>query len=205
MQVLTGGETEFDGLMYGDKHPGTMGFLQSQLGGSFSNTLTDVGKQMYSTLGQMFEQFNGSHAMQLVKSVRRKVVGMFEQDVIKPLFEIEEIQQATLNMQRWIMAQPQLRQLYHDQRCDGFSTSYVDYQPDSIGVKHYDYRRVMDGLATEDEDGTLVINHYYDEDFPDDAELSLQDKVDVINTWDRIKQFLDKGEFDPTSKLGERL
>lgn len=205
MQIVSGGETEFNGLIYGDKHPGTLSFLQNQLTTGLSQTLTDVGKRVYSSLGAMFEKFNGSEAMHLIKAARRKVSNVFQQDVIRPLWDIEEIQQATLVMQRWIMAMPEIRKLYHDQRCDGFSTTYQDMQPDVIGRKHYDYRCVLNGLAQTEEDGTLKITYFYDEEHPDDATLSLEDKKDITNTWEYVRYFLAKGERDPSSKLGEYL
>src|SRR5690606_37864490 len=153
------------------------------LSGGFSQTLTDVGKQMFSSLGGLFEKFNGTQALNLVKSARRKISNLFEQDVIRPLWDIVDIQQATLTMQRWIMACPDIRKLYHQQRCDGYSDSYVDVHPGMIGDKHYDYRRVMDGYAQTDDEGTLKITYYYDEEHPEDIELSLADKNDITNVW----------------------
>jgi len=205
MQVLVGGESEFSGLIYGDKHPGTMRFLQSQIGNAFSSTLTDMGKQMFSNLGSIFEKFNGENALRLAKAARRKVTGFFEQEVIRPLWDIKEIQQATLTMQRWIMAYPEIRELYHDQRCDGYSATYVDMFPGQIGEKHYDYRRVMDGLVQVTDEGESKIVYYYDDPPADDVELSLQDKIDITNTWQMIARHLKHTNDDPTSIFGDTL
>src|SRR5690606_2529580 len=100
MQVIVGGQAEFNGLVYGDKHPGTTRFLQNQLNMGFSDTLSDFGKQMFSSIHSLYEKFNGENALRLAKAARRKVTGLFQQDVIKPLWTVEEIQQATLSMQR---------------------------------------------------------------------------------------------------------
>lgn len=205
MQVIVGGQAEFNGLVYGDKHPGTTRFLQNQLNMGFSDTLTDFGKQMFSSIHSLYEKFNGENALRLAKAARRKVTGLFQQDVIKPLWTLEEIQQATLSMQRWVMAHPELRKLYHQQRCDGYSNTYLDMQPDAIGEKHYDYRRVMDGLVQEDEDGTMQITYYYDDVPDDDVQLTLSDKVDIINTWDMISRYLKYTDDDPTSVYGDKL
>lgn len=205
MQVIVGGQAEFNSLVYGDMHPGTMRFLQNQVSQGFSNTLTDVGRNMLSSVGSLFEKFNGENALRLAKAARRKVTGLFQQDIVKPLWSLEEIQQAALTMQRWVMAHPGIRKLYHDQRCDGFSDTYLDMQPDVFGEKHYDYRRVMDGLATEDQDGTLNITYYYDDVPDDDPELSLHDVVDIRNTWDMIERYLKHTDDDPTSIYGDKL
>ncbi len=205
MQVIVGGQAEFNGLVYGDKHPGTMQFLQNQIGQGFSNTMTDIGQRMFNSVQNLYEKFNGENVLRLAKAARRKVTGIFQQDVVKPLWSIEEIQQATLVMQRWVMAHPGLRKLYHEQRCDGYSDTYVDMQPDSIGEKHYDYRRVMDGFGTEDSDGNLQFIHYYDDVPDDDPELSIHDRVDIVNTWDMISRYLKHTNHDPSSIYGDEL
>lgn len=205
MQVIAGGQAEFNGLVYGDKHPGTMRFLQNQIGQGFSNTMSEVGQRMLSSVHGLYEKFNGENVIRLAKAARRKISGIFQQDVVKPLWSVDEIQQATLVMQRWVMAQPDLRKLYHEQRCDGYSNTYLDMQPDSIGEKHYDYRRVMDGLGREDTDGNLVFTHYYDDVHEDDVTLTLQDKVDITNTWDMISRYLKHTNHDPSSIYGEDL
>lgn len=205
MQVVMGGETEFNGLIYGDKHPGTMNFLQDQLNTGFSQTLTEVGKQMYSSLGKLFEKFNGAQAMQLIKSARRKITGLFDQDVIRPLWDLIDIQQATLTMQRWIMAQPDLRKLYHQQRCDGFGSTYVDMFPGQIGDFHYDYRKVMNGIMTETDDGEDKLTYYYDDEIEGDVDLDISQKADILSTWDAIKYYLNNTSKDPSSKTGGDL
>lgn len=205
MQVIVGGRAEFNGLVYGDKHPGTTRFLQNQANIGFSNTLTGVGKQMFSNIQSLYDKFNGENVMRLAKAARRKVSGLFQQDVIKPLWSIEEIQRATVNMQRWVMAHPGLREIYHQQRCDGYSNTYVDMHPGDVGEKHYDYRRVMDGFVQEDDEGTFKVTYYYDDVPEDDVDLTLRDKVDITNTWDQISRFIKHTDHDPTSVYGEKL
>lgn len=205
MQVIVGGQAEFNGLVYGDKHPGTARFLQNQLNIGFSDTLSDVGRQMFSSVQSLYDKFNSDNVLRLAKAARRKVTGLFQQDVIKPLWTIEDIQQATLVMQRWVMAHPELRKMYHEQRCDGYSNTYIDMQPGAVGELHYDYRRVMDGFVQEDDEGTFKITYYYDDVSEDDPELSLEDKIDVINTWDMISRYLKHTEDDPTSVYGDKL
>lgn len=202
MQVVMGGDTEFNGLIYGDKSPQTLQFLQSQVSGQFSSTLTDVGREIYSNIGSLFERFNGTQAMQLVRSARRKLKGIFEQDVIRPLWDLLDIQQATLTMQRWVMAHPSIRMLYNAQRCDGYNGSYVDMQPGAFGARHYDYRRVMDGVMGSDEAGEDTLTYYYDEDHPDDVQLTAAQRGEILTTWDAISYYLEKTNSDPTSKYG---
>lgn len=205
MQIIQGGDLEFDSLVYGDPHPSTIQYIQQNVATGFQNLIGGIGDVLNNQLANFYENFNGESAIRAIKSFRRKVEGIFEQDVIKPLFSIEELQKATLVMQRFIMAQPDIRALYHQQRCDGYSSTYIDMQPDAIGDKHYDYRRVMDGLGVVDDEDALNFTYYYDDVPDDEIQLTLLDKVDITSTWSRIKDFIDQGKDDPTSVFGDTL
>ena len=205
MQVIQGGQLEFNSLAYGDHHPNTLRFLQEQVSQGFQNTLGTLGQTLNENLVRMYDMYNGIDAQRLMKTARRKLTGLFEHDVIRPLFSTQELQQATMCMQRWIMAEPTLRALYHAQRCDGYSATYIDMHPDSVGNKHYDYRRVMDGFVQVDDEGSMTTTYFYDDVPDEDPELTVHDKVDILNTWDYVRYHLTHKDEDPTSIFGDKL
>ena len=114
-------------------------------------------------------------------------------------------------MQRYLMAEPTTRQMYIDQRCDGYSDTYVDVDPGTIGPAHYDYRRATDGLLmdspTPDANGdygwTAVT--YMEELLPDDVELTLSEQVDIQYSWQWLKAIMAEGEQDPVSRYNADL
>jgi hypothetical protein len=74
---------------------------------------------------------------------------------------------------------------------------------DGVGVQHYDWRRVMDGIATINDDSVQFTQ--YVEDTRDDAELTVFEKVDILRTWNVLQAELSAGEQDPTSPEGLML
>jgi len=137
--------------------------------------------------------------MRRLRAVVSQLGHCMQKDVIKPLYLLEDIQQAAPVMQRWLMSNIALRERYHAQLCDGFSTTYVDYHPDDIGENHYDYRRVMQGIAVDNEDGTWTATQWDDPLFEDDRELDVREQADILNAWANAEMFLKRGESDPTS------
>lgn len=150
VQVSYGDSNEFNALAFGQKHPGTLAFLENQVS-NFSQTLTDAGRNFFSNARDVFDRFNGEAAMRLARAAVRKASSLFQRDEIRSIWDMGQMQQAPLTMQRWIMANPVVRQMFQDQRCDGYADTYVDMFPGTIGESHYDYRRAMNGLLVDDE------------------------------------------------------
>lgn len=202
--VSYGDNSEFNALCYGQKNVGTLQYLERQVE-NISNTLTDAGRSFFANSQQLWNQYNGSEALRLARAAARKVGSLFQRDEIRVLYGIGEIQTAPLSMQRYIMAEPITRQRFNEQRCDGYSGTYVDMNPGTIKEDHYDYRRVMNGLVLTTPDGDEKTTFYLDELVEGDRELYHEEKVDIRNTWAIVADLMKYGERDPTSVLDSKL
>lgn len=207
VQVVFGGAQDFDALLYGERHPGTMQYLQNQVNSvmEMSRTLTDAGRQFFSTAQDLYDKFNSAEAMRLARAAVRRVGSIFQRDEIRSIWELGQLQNAPLTMQRWIMAEPTVRRMYHEQRCDGYSDTYVDNHPGQIGRDHYDYRRVMDGILVDSEEHDWKATVYFDDLLEGDRELTLDEKIDILSTWDVVASMMKEGSEDPTSAFGNKL
>jgi uncharacterized protein YbaA (DUF1428 family) len=204
--VMYGDNTAYNALIYGNQpHVGTMQYLQNQVS-NISTTLTDAGKSFMSNTAELWDKFHGSAAIQSAAAALRRVGSIFQANIISPLFEIGSIQNAPLIMQRYIMAQPDIREAFHKQRIDGYSNDYVDMHPGVIGEDHYDYRRVMNGvIQIDNETGEEKTVHYLDDSIGDDKDLRLDEQVDIMSTWDIVSSLMKYGERDPTDTYNGKL
>ena len=201
--VIFGDDRVFSAAAYGVQDWRAQEFLAQQYEG-LSSQLTAAGQAFFAGAKNIFEELSGSQAMRLARAAGRKVRSLWNSDEIQRLLDIGAMQHAPLTMQRWIMAEPTVRKLYQQQRCDGYGETYRDMHPGDIGEDHYDYRRVMNGLVVEDEQGNLTATTYFDE-LLDEPELTIEEQIEIIDTWDALKAFLRKGEEDPTSKWAADL
>lgn len=209
INIIYGGEIGFDALAYGiDQHPANTNYFQQQIQ-SISNTLTDVGQNFFSNAQTLYQQVNNSETMRIARAALRSTASLFQPNQILSIFDIHKMQNAPLVMQRWIMANPEARTLYHKQQIDGYSDSYQDMFPGVVGEQHYDYRRVMDSVVqdTVDLDGneSWCVKYYPDELYEGDKELSHDDKVDILSTYEILEAFLAAGKEDPTSQYGSMM
>lgn len=200
---IEGGIETFDALVYSDPHPNTAAFIEQQLYQP-SAALTDTGMAFMQKAHDLYERFNGSEAMRLARAAVRQIKGHWEKDVIRPLTDIGMLQSAKLGMQRWLMAEPTTRRMYHKQQCEGFAGSYVDVNPGFVGAEHYDYRRVMNGIVEETDDGWVA--HEYIEDLRDgDRELHAEEQFDILRSWQTLQNAMLAEDEDPTSKYNSML
>lgn len=200
------GGASFDAVAFGIPSQANLNFLEERLT-DFSNTMAGAGRDFINRGLQVFEKYGGSEAIRLAKAAVRSVQHAFDTDCIRELTTIGAVQQAGQKMQRFIMACPEVRQLYHRQQCDGYSNSYIDMEPGSIGHTHYDWRLVNTGIVEEtpeDPDYEWSAVNYFDES-ANDVDLTLQEKMEIRSTWDFIKTKMLPGKEDPTSPYCNRL
>lgn len=192
----------FDALIYKRQHPNTISYIENQIN-NFSSTLTGIGKTFIEQSKNIYDKLNSSDFVNAAHAAIRTASGIFN-DVIRPMYEVSEFRSAAPLMQRWIMANPIVRESYHRQECAGFVDTYVDLHPNDIGEKHYDYRRVMDGVVLDDKDGSYAM-HYMDDLLPGDVELSHSEKVTVMNTWELLNMYFKAAKEDPTDPYNGNL
>lgn len=197
----------FDFLIFPEQHQKSQNYIFQQLS-SYVPTLTDVGRKFMETSKSIYDKFNDSNVIKMAKATLRAAKGIMQPNLIRHLHTLEDIQSAQPVMQRYIMAQPDLRQVYLEQRCDGYSDTYVDLHPGHVGEEHYDYRRVMDHVVVEtvDKDGNDIwcVKSYAEDLIEGDRELTHDEKVDVLLTWDSVKAYLDSRN-DPTNIFGGQI
>lgn len=203
-QFYEGGEQMFQALSYGgEQHPGTIAFLQQSLQAP-TQALTAATQDFMQSAHGLYDKFMGSEAMRTIRAAGRQLGSAWQRNVVRPLHTPGDFQQAPLVMQRYLMAEPHFRELYHRQLCDGYSETYIDRWPRVSGEDHYDYRRVMQGIVQPQEDH-WVANQWVETLVPQDRELIAEEQFDILNSWSRMMTFLKTGDEDPTSRWNARL
>lgn len=209
-QVISGGFDAFESSVFGRPHANTLQFLQNQFENYDSSAISAASNAFINTAKSMFERVNSSDAMRLARAAVHRVQSMWLSDEIQELTTLANLQHAPLTMQRYIMAEPSIRNLYLQQACDGYSDTYVNIHGKDIGESHYDYRRVVDGLMVipdleANPDAPWTITCYQDDLLEGDQDLMLAEQVDIRRTWDNMRDEISMHRVDPTSKYNASL
>lgn len=208
--VIEGGEAAFNAFAFGEMHPGTQQFLQTQMEQP-THTLTQQGQRFFQGAQDLYQRFENSRSMRLATAAKRALGGIWNTNEISHLNTVADLQWAPERMRRLIMAEPEVRRLYHEQRIEGYGGVYQDAYPNDVGEDHYDYKRVMDGVVvfneSDDPDEPEWSATTYFEDWAEfgDRELELEEQVDVIDTWASVVHHIRRGGDDPTSRFNAAL
>lgn len=179
----------------------TMNFLRDKLNKNI-DYCKSIGFDFYNETKDKFESYFSNSSIDKARRIVNKISNRSNVDYICYLPDIDSIQNTGLVMQRWVMANPEVRKLYHRQLCDGYSSTYEDVFPNDIKEDHYDYRRVTDGVMMENKEGNYTTKWYIEDLLPSDRHLTSNEKIDIINTWNIINNSLLLKELDPTSNNG---
>lgn len=198
--ISGGGTNAVHQLSYGNVSQATVNFLQGQLA-SMQNTPYLQG--FYAVAQQQFENVNGDLARRTADAVIRSSDSLFQDNVVRRLTTMEQLQTAPLVMQRWLMTSELLRNEALKGRINGYADTYVDQEPAMVGQFQRDWRLLNQGLINEVEDGDWVAKQYFEEWDENDAPLTISQRVDVFDAITFAQAYVKAREEDPTSPYGD--
>lgn len=192
----------FEAARFAQPHPNTIAYVQNHLNLS-QQYVNPQNESFLNRSFAMFDQYYGADTLQRMRTLSNVIGGTWQDDQrIGWVKTVDDLQIAPLAMQRWLMAEPITRQMYHDRRIDGYSEDYVDPEPGLVGEAQYDYRRVMNGIVQEADDGSLYTVEWVEDLMEGDPELLADEQFDIIRSWETLALNMLSGADDPTSVWG---
>lgn len=196
-------EAGLDFVLYGNKSNVISNYLYNQMQ-ALPQSFNEFSDRIYRSMATSYDFINDKLTQygilnQIQDSGLKVIDSYFEE-----LMSFQQLQNANLTMQRWVMAHPQIRQMYVDQNLDGYSGTYKNISGKDTGEKDYNYRMVMDGAVVPTKDG-WVTKHYIGDLQIGDRELNHFEKVKIRNTWEAMDWFLETSNFDFTCTSSEAV
>ncbi len=202
--VIAGGADSFRALAYEAPSQNALTFIANHAMQE-TQRLTDAGAQWVGSVGNAFVGLYQNTVRTVGRAIKKLYNSYWDASDIRCLTTTEDLQSASLVNQRWIMANPMARQMFHDGTINGYSTSYVDHGGKVYGADHYDWRRVHDGLVLETKEGGWESTEYVEELDEGDRHLELDEQNDIRRMWGFMEAILAKNEDDPTSIHNEPI
>lgn len=194
--VVTIPEAALDYAIYGDNSHTVSNYLATQM---------QQMPQMFNALSsRIYDAMMTSYNYVTDVMTKHRLIGTLQnnglhtvENYISPLTTVEQLQQATPVMQRWVMSHPEVRQLYLQQNIDGYSDSYHNVFGKGVGEDDYNYRRVMHGVL-QDDGVHMYTKHYEEELIVGDRMLDHHEQVGILSTYDAIDSILASSDIDFT-------
>lgn len=202
MQITYGDQETFAAMSYSQPSSRMVDYVRNEFARAHQ-VMTDAGRTLLQRAEASFHDFMNSDAFRIARAAMHHGYSMWGRNEIQHLDQVWRVQHAPMVMHRWVMAEPTIRQLYHQQQCDGYSETYRDLHHGVVGELHPDYRRVYDGELIE-KDGELYFSELPEDiDTPDD-ELNYEQQLDIIHAHGLVQIAISQN-IDPTSKREDNL
>lgn len=201
INTIGGGQLGFDALLYKPPTEQVSNYIQSNIARA-SEALGTAGTSFINNIKNTYDKFNNQSIINMGKSILYGAGSHMNDNVVVPL-TVNNLQYANHAMQQYIIANPIVNQMVYDNMCNGFQETYYDVETDVYGEERDDYRRAMDGMVYEGDDGGLYMTQYTSSS-DELVELCNMDKFGIMETWDSVQKAIAEG-IDPTSPDGEEL
>lgn len=207
MQIIAGGDLAFNALLYPDQNVNNFNYFRESVSRGVEHLL-GIGREIVDKAKTTYEYITSSYASELARNALRAAGKVFNPNKIGYIHDLSDMQTTQGVMQRWIMACPEVRERYRLQRCSGWGGSYVDPFPGVAMLDHPDYRQAISGLLEDREDDKgeyqWAVMEYFDSYPFDDTPLTQAERIDIRDTWEIARAFMDAG-LDPTNEYGGEL
>lgn len=199
--VTSGDDDVIHAMTHGIMSRDDLSFLRERIDNAV-RTASGVAARYLDAARESIVKFDFGKLRDNVDSMRERFGRRWDEDRVKPITVLVDFQHAKPTMRRIIMAEPRTRQMYYDNRLDGYDGLYEDDDVGVIGRRHEVYREVMNGSYVENEAGEdQFVTYFGVEDEHGEQPLTGANRQAARRTWAEQKELIDRGGQDFTSAL----
>jgi len=190
-RIISGGKDAFAALVYPPPSQQMVQYVNERLS-NVMNTASNYSNQFIDDLKSLYNRYGSAQAINNSKALMYQAGTHLSEDVIMP-YSVDNLGDANLIMQRYIMSNPVISELDRKGLCFGFADTYINLEPDTYGEERLDYQTVMDGVYDITKD---TIKRYYRTDMSEFRMPELDRQI-ILDTWDNIAISI-MNSIDPT-------
>lgn len=208
IEFIDGDSNAFTAMAYGAPDPLTIQWCTQRNHAFMQNIIPEAREFFTNTANTVFDALAYNDIARMAKAMARKASTLWMVDMIQPLETIAAMQHAPDSMLQWIMAEPTVRDMYHQQQLAGYDERYIDPIPQSIkSTESPLYLAVHNGVYMPSADGEshVAVEYLGDFDHDDPYHLELADQVSIMQTWAHLRAALSRCLEDPTSATNSML
>lgn len=173
---------------------------------TYVNAIKSTVPDFASAVQQRYNAICNSDTIRYIGNLKNRINSLWDPNTIRHLTTLNAVQQAPEVMRRYVLAHPILRNLHLTNGISAYDNFVKpDYQT-GVGKKHYDYRRVTDGVLLRAGDGSVGYSIFKENILSPTDILSIVSKGSILATWETIDYHFDNERLeDPTSVWNANL
>lgn len=203
MRVVRGDSTTFHAKTFGVPARETFDYL-NQMGMDFNSSISDEARLRFTEVKSFYKTVSFDDALSALRNAVSGTDALSLPNRVMPLVSLAELQHAPDVMLPWIMAHPQLRELYAHNSCEGYGDRFIDYFSEVLGDTRPLYKAAVNGLRRE-VNGEYQMEIFAEVRSEQSLQIDMNDQLSVMATWDEIDYQLSLNDRDPTSPFDGKL
>jgi len=196
VNVVNGGEQAFGVILGGTPSQSKLNWLEQNIQQG-AERLGNLGGAIVDRAVSLYDKFNNLAVINAGKQLLANTL-VTDPNVIYPITDINGLPNANYIMQQYIMVNPLVDSYVSQGLLYGFADTYYDREPSLAAKDKSSYQAVMDGVVQVSDDEELYIMHYSN---TSDEELTMSDKLSILDTWAQLEYAILESDFDPTEPL----
>ena len=198
------GETLFQAMTFGTPARETYNYFD-QMNISWDRSLTDTARSHFAEVEQYYQVISADDAIAALRNLESGLDHLSLPNRIIPLRNLDELQHAPDAMLPWLMANPLAREMFTENRIEGYGDRLLDLYGDLLGDTTPLYQAAVNGVRRE-----CGVDDWRMEIFPEvkcdnNMQLDMSDQLAIINAWDSLEHHLKEEDRDPTSPFNGKL
>ena len=195
-QVISGGDAAAAALLYKPPPQSLSDYLYNNME-HVINTASNLSSSFVESVKNMYNTVHSEAAKSFNNFIKYTAGEHLGDNVIYTISK-PDIPNANPIMQRYIMAEPRIHDLYRRDLLYGYGSSYTPLESKVDNEDSVLYSNAMDGVVQFDEEGNGYVLHYSDSNHDIIPEVSKYEKLSILETWDNVRSLLADG-IDPTT------
>lgn len=203
LNIIDGNTETYNAIVYAPPSQSMLDYFYN----NYKNII-DTGhaytEQLKSSISDIYSRFGSYEAAENAKKILYQASGLMSDDTTIQRVYSNNLGNANMIMQQYIMGYPVVYDMYRRQMCDGYSSTFVDLEKNDDALLREAYLSVMDGvLQIPEDDEDCYYIQYVGNDLYKES-LSITDKMSILKTWEEVDSCINSG-IDPTDPFGNIL
>ncbi len=203
--VVDGDTNTFRAIAYGTPDPLTMEWCRQRHDDRIAVLDPFVQQAWQASKNTVFGNIDYQAIANMNRALSNQLDSIWIHDRIMALTTVEQLQSPPPIMMRWVMAEPTIRKMYHNQQLAGYDEFYDDPEPGKRGEDHYYYRRAVNGLFLEGQNGEMEAVEWFEHIIDPTDILDIVDQCSIQSTWAGALRIIAERAADPTSMYNAQL
>lgn len=207
MPILINADVNDAGMLFSQPDKATQNYLRNEVN-NFVSSLGQAGSHIANKVMSAYKDITSGKTFRRIQAIKNLSNSFFEENSVRKLKTLGELQTAPDIMIPYLMANPEVHELYQDDRIKGYGDNYNTNPYGRAGLNNQHYRQAVNTMVIKEEvDGetSYICRNTYSKAQEEMDDLTFVDKANVLSSWKLMNYTHQEHGIDATSEENDLI